>query len=84
MSAGLVTRKHAIFGWKDPMGVVHAIDTVKFRPTYLTRVTYMTWCGHDLSVDALNALNKVYNRQLTCMKCLASPTTETYESLEKS
>lgn len=55
--------------WRDPRRVTHHVSKLLDRPSYITQVSYVTWCGTKITVDDVNPHTMVHRPTPTCVRC---------------
>lgn len=55
--------------WRDHKRITHRMSKQLDKPSYVTQVTYTTWCGTQVTVDNVNPATKVARGTPTCIKC---------------
>jgi hypothetical protein len=55
--------------WRDPKRITHLVSKQLDRPTYVTQVSYTTWCGTKVSVDDVNPRTMIHRPTPTCVRC---------------
>jgi hypothetical protein len=69
-----VTRERMPWVWLDPLrSLRHHINKTTYRTFSQTvyRVSYVTWCGHLVSVDDINPKTQA-NDAPTCFRCIVA------------
>jgi hypothetical protein len=70
--APLIAHEHMSWTWLDPLrNLRHHISKQTFNTTPVRRVSYVTSCGHAVSVDDINPKTQA-NDAPTCFRCIVA------------
>lgn len=62
--------------WRDTRRITHRLSKALDRPTYVTQVSYVTWCGTKVSVDDVNPSTMIHREVPSCVRCAVAPEPE--------
>lgn len=61
--------EHMPWMWRDSKRITHRMSKQLAKLAYVTQVSYITWCGVEVTVDDVNPATMCHRGTPTCVRC---------------